>query len=144
MDTLKVQIVNKSQNDAPNYAKPGDAGMDLRSNEEVIIPSLGRALVKTGLFMAIPAGHEGQVRPRSGAAIKQGLTVLNAPGTVDSGYRGEVGVILFNASAEEITIEVGDRVAQMVFAAHDTATVELVDELDETERGAGGFGSTGK
>ena len=119
--------------------------MDLRANleESVVLEPLGRALIPTGLYMSIPAGYEGQVRPRSGLAAKKGITVLNTPGTVDADYRGEVKVILVNLSGESFTVEPGERIAQMVFAAHATAEFEQVDSLDETQRGEGGFGSTG-
>ena len=143
---MKVKIVNKSQWPSPQYATPQSAGVDLRANitEEIILPSLGRTIVPTGLFLEIPAGYEAQVRPRSGLAAKKGITVLNAPGTVDSDYRGEVGVILVNLSNEPFTIVPGERVAQMVFARHEQVEWEEVDALEESERGAGGFGSTGR
>lgn len=128
----------------PKYAKPGDAGMDLCSVENVSLGAGQRLLVATGLALEIPPGFEGQVRPRSGNAIKMGLTVLNSPGTIDSGYRGEVKVILYNTSNQIAEIKCGDRIAQLVIAAVETADVELVEELSDTERGAGGFGSTGK
>ena len=142
---MKVRIVNKSPWDTPSYATPLSAGVDLRANleESVVLEPLGRALIPTGLYMSIPAGYEGQVRPRSGLAAKKGITVLNTPGTVDADYRGEVKVILVNLSGESFTVEPGERIAQMVFAAHATAEFEQVDSLDETQRGEGGFGSTG-
>lgn len=127
----------------PAYAHPGDAGMDLCSAESLVIPAGGRSLVRTGLKMALPAGYEAQVRPRSGLALKRGVTVLNSPGTVDEGYRGEVGVILANFGAEDFKIETGDRIAQMVIAPVTRAEVVETDELDATARGEGGFGSTG-
>ena len=127
----------------PGYAKPGDAGMDLRSVEELSVPPRGRALVRTGLVMALPPGYEAQVRPRSGLALKSGITVLNTPGTIDAGYRGEVGVILFNTTDEPFAVRKGDRIAQLVIAAVVEAQVVEAAELGETERGAGGFGSTG-
>ena len=127
----------------PGYAKPGDAGMDRRSVDELAGPPRGRALVRTGLVMALPPGYEAQVRPRSGLALKSGITVLNTPGTIDSGYRGEVGVILFNTTDEPFAVRKGDRIAQLVVAAVVEAQVAEVAELGETERGAGGFGSTG-
>lgn len=127
----------------PGYAKPGDAGMDLRSVDELSVPPRGRALVRTGLVMALPPGYEAQVRPRSGLALKSGITVLNTPGTIDSGYRGEVGVILFNTTDEPFAVRKGDRIAQLVVATVVEAQVAEVAELGETERGAGGFGSTG-
>ena len=143
---MKVKIVNKSQWPSPQYATPQSAGVDLRANitEEIVLPSLGRTIVPTGLFLEIPAGYEAQVRPRSGLAAKKGITVLNAPGTVDSDYRGEVGVILVNLSNEPVTIGPGERVAQMVFARHEQVEWEEVGTLEESERGAGGFGSTGR
>jgi dUTP pyrophosphatase len=127
----------------PSYAHPGDAGMDLCSAESLTIPRGTRALVHTGLAMALPPGYEAQVRPRSGLALKRGVTVLNTPGTIDEGYRGEIGVILANFGEDDFVIEKGDRIAQMVIApVTRAATVEVAD-LDATERGAGGFGSTG-
>lgn len=145
---MKLKIVNKSTNEMPAYATAGAAGFDLRANLEskVILNPGEKTLIPTGLFMEIPAGFEGQLRPRSGLAAKKGLTVLNTPGTVDSDYRGEVKVILINLSGEVQEVEHGERVAQMVFARHETAEIEKVESLDElvsTDRGAGGFGSTG-
>ena len=142
---MTVKIVNKSHWDLPSYATPLSAGVDLRANleEAIVLKPLERAMVPTGLYMAIPAGYEGQVRPRSGLAAKKGITVLNTPGTVDADYRGEVRVILVNLSSEPFTVEPGERIAQMVFAAHAKAELVQVESLDETERGAGGFGSTG-
>ena len=142
---MTVKIVNKSPWDLPSYATPLSAGVDLRANleEAIVLKPLERAMVPTGLYMAIPAGYEGQVRPRSGLAAKKGITVLNTPGTVDADYRGEVRVILVNLSSEPFTVEPGERIAQMVFAAHAKAELVQVESLDETERGAGGFGSTG-
>ena len=142
-ELLKVEIINKSQNETPKYSTEGAAGMDLRANEEKTLAPFERAVVGTGLYMAIPVGVEGQVRPRSGLAIKKGLTVLNAPGTIDSDYRGEVGVILINLSNETVVVEVGERVAQIVFAKHEKAELIGVEELSSTDRGAGGYGSTG-
>ena len=127
----------------PAYARPGDAGMDLRSVEETVVPRGGRALVKTGLAMQLPSGYEAQVRPRSGLALKHGITVLNTPGTIDSGYRGEVGVILANFGDSDFSVAKGDRIAQLVIAPVTQAEVEETDVIDETDRGAGGFGSTG-
>ena len=127
----------------PAYARPGDAGMDLRSVEETVVPRGGRALVKTGLAMQLPSGYEAQVRPRSGLALKHGITVLNTPGTIDSGYRGEVGVILANFGDSDFPVAKGDRIAQLVIAPVTQAEVEETDVIDETDRGAGGFGSTG-
>lgn len=145
---MKLKIVNKSTNEMPAYATPGAAGFDLRANleSEITIGPGERKLVPTGLFMEIPVGFEGQVRPRSGLAFKQGLTVLNTPGTIDSDYRGEVKVILVNHSSEIQTVIHGDRIAQMVFAKHEIAVIESVESLEtleSTERGTGGFGSTG-
>lgn len=142
---MKVKIVNKSQWQLPQYATPQSAGVDLRAalDKEIVLPPLGRTIVPTGLFLEIPAGYEAQVRPRSGLAAKKGITVLNAPGTIDADYRGEVGVILVNLSQEPFTIVPGERVAQMVFARCEQVEWLEVDTLDESERGAGGFGSTG-
>jgi dUTP pyrophosphatase len=142
---MTVKVVNRSGRELPAYATPLSAGVDLRAalEEPVVLPPLGRALIPTGLFLAIPAGYEGQVRPRSGLAAKHGVTVLNTPGTVDADYRGEVKVILVNLSDTPFTIEPGERIAQMVFARCEQAQLEEVESLDETQRGAGGFGSTG-
>jgi dUTP pyrophosphatase len=143
---MKLKIVNKSTNETPAYATAGAAGFDLRSNEEVTLMPGEIKLVPTGLFMEIPLGYEGQVRPRSGLSLKRGVTVLNTPGTVDADYRGEVGVILINHSDKPQRLEKGERVAQMVIAKHETAEIEVVEsveELESTDRGAGGFGSTG-
>ena len=141
-----VKVVNVSGRDLPAYATPLAAGVDLRANldEALVLKPLERALVPTGLFMQIPEGYEGQVRPRSGLAAKYGITVLNTPGTIDADYRGEIKVILVNLSNEAFTIEPGERIAQMVFARCEQAVWEEVGNLDETERGAGGFGSTGR
>ena len=143
---MKVQIINKSKHALPEYATEQSAGVDLRANLDapIVLKPLQRCLVPTGLFMALPKGYEAQVRPRSGLAIKKGISVLNSPGTIDAGYRGEVCVILVNLSAEEFVIEDGERIAQMVIARHEQAEWEEVDILDETERGAGGFGHTGE
>ena len=127
----------------PAYARPGDAGMDLRSVEDVVVPRFGRALVKTGLVMMLPPGYEAQVRPRSGLALKHGVTVLNTPGTIDSGYRGEVGVILANFGDSDFHVAKGDRVAQLVVVPVTQAEIVETNVIDETDRGAGGFGSTG-
>ena len=127
----------------PAYAHPGDAGMDLCSVESLVIPAGGRSLVRTGIKMALPPGFEAQVRPRSGLALKRGVTVLNTPGTIDEGYRGEVGVILANFGDEDFSVEIGDRIAQMVIAPVTRAEIAETDELDATARGEGGFGSTG-
>ena len=142
---MKVNIVNKSKHKLPHYATSQSAGMDLRASleESILLKPLQRALVKTGLFMELPIGYEAQVRPRSGLAFKKGITVLNSPGTIDADYRGEIGVILVNLSDEEFVIEDGERVAQMIIAKHEQVDWEEVVELVETERGVGGFGSTG-
>lgn len=142
---MKIQIINISRHPLPQYATPQSAGVDLRANlnEPIVLKPLQRCLVPTGLFLALPQGYEAQVRPRSGLAIKKGITVLNSPGTIDADYRGEVNVILVNLSAEEFVIEDGERIAQMVIARHEQAEWEEVKVLDETERGAGGFGHTG-
>lgn len=142
---MKVRIINHSKNPLPAYETGLSAGMDVRANldEPVILKPLERALIKTGLFLEIPEGCECQVRPRSGLAFKKGITVLNSPGTIDADYRGEVGVILVNLSAEPFTVEQGERIAQLVFAKVKQAKWIEVKELSETERGAGGFGSTG-
>ncbi len=143
---MKIKIINKSHNPLPQYATPLSAGVDLRANLEspVILEPMQRRLVPTGLYMALPPGFEAQVRPRSGLALKHGITILNSPGTIDADYRGEVCVILANLSEEPFVINDGERIAQMVIARHEQAEWELVDTLDETERGAGGFGHTGK
>ena len=142
---MKIKVVNKSKHPLPHYATTQSAGMDLRANldEPITLKSLDRTLVKTGIFMELPAGYEAQVRPRSGLAFKKGITVLNTPGTIDADYRGEVGVILVNLSNEDFVVEDGERVAQMVIAKHEQTSWEEVEELIETGRGAGGFGSTG-
>jgi len=142
---MKIRIVNKSEHPLPNYETIFSAGMDLRANvpEPSTLQPLERAIVKTGLFIELPAGFEAQVRPRSGLAAKKGITVLNAPGTIDADYRGEIGVILVNLSKEPFTIENGERIAQLVIAKHERAAWEEVEELEETLRGSGGFGSTG-
>ena len=142
---MKVEIINRSMHPLPAYATDLSAGMDLRANidEPIVLQPLQRALVPTGLFMALPAGYEAQVRPRSGLAIKKGVTVLNSPGTIDADYRGEVCVILVNLSSEPFTIADGERIAQMVIAPYYTAEFDLQDELSDTVRGQGGFGSTG-
>lgn len=142
---MEIKIINRSKHQLPAYATPMSAGMDLRANlnEPVVLEPLQRALIPTGLFMAIPAGYEAQVRPRSGLAIKKGITVLNSPGTIDADYRGEVCVILVNLSSEPFTVTDGERIAQMVIARHEQAEWLEVDTLDETQRGEGGFGHTG-
>ena len=145
MEKIKVKVINKSGNDLPEYKTPQSAGMDLRANidEAVTLEPLHRRLVKTGLFIALPEGYEAQIRPRSGLALKHGITVLNTPGTVDADYRGEIMVLLINLSNTSFMINPGDRIAQMVIARHEQAEFTLVDELDDTERGEGGMGHTG-
>lgn len=142
---MNIQIINKSKHDLPHYETNSSAGMDLKANLDtpIVLKTMERCIVKTGLFMALPQGYEAQVRPRSGLAIKSGITVLNAPGTIDADYRGEVGVILINLSNKDFTINDGDRIAQMVIAKYEQAKWILVNSLDETKRGKGGFGSTG-
>lgn len=143
---MKVKIINRSKNPLPEYSTALSAGMDLRANleEPINLKPLERILVPTGLFIELPMGYEAQVRPRSGLALKKGITVLNSPGTIDADYRGEIGVILINLSSEEFKIEHGERICQMVIAKHETIGWELVEILEETARGAGGFGHTGK
>ena len=142
---MTIKVINKSKHDLPKYQTELSAGMDLYANipEPITLKSLERTLVKTGLFISLPKGYEAQVRPRSGLAFKNGITVLNTPGTIDADYRGEIGVILVNLSSQDFTINDGDRIAQMVIAKHETATWEEVENLDETNRGEGGFGSSG-
>lgn len=142
---MQVKIINRSKHSLPAYETTASAGLDVRANldETIELKPLERALIKTGLFMEIPEGYECQVRPRSGLAFKKGVTVLNAPGTIDADYRGEVGVILINLSNEPFQVEDGERIAQLVFAKVEQAQWEETVELSETERGAGGFGSTG-
>ena len=142
---MTVQIINKSKHQTPSYETILSAGMDLRANisESLILKPLERVIVKTGLFIALPAGLEAQVRPRSGLAAKRGITVLNSPGTVDADYRGEIGVILVNLSNEDFSIKDGERIAQLIIAKHEQITWKEVSILDKTERGEGGFGSTG-
>lgn len=142
---MTVEIINKSRHSLPKYETIASAGVDLRANIDapIVLKPLERCLVKTGLFMAIPVGYEGQVRPRSGLALKSGITVLNSPGTIDADYRGEVGVILINLSNEPFTIQDGERIAQLVVNKCEQAEFCSVNELTETERGEGGFGSTG-
>ncbi len=146
MTRMQVKIVNKSYNELPAYSTEMSAGMDLRANltEPVVLKPLERKLIPTGLFIELPQGHEAQIRPRSGLALKKGVTVLNTPGTIDADYRGEIGVILINLSKEDFTVTNGERICQMVIAAHETVQWELVENLEETKRGAGGFGHTGK
>lgn len=142
---MKIKIINKSYHDLPHYETIASAGMDLRANilEQITLKPLERTIVKTGLFIELPIGIEAQVRPRSGLAAKKGITVLNAPGTVDADYRGEIGVILVNLSNDDFVIENGERIAQLVIAKHERAEWEQVESLSETSRGKGGFGSTG-
>ena len=142
---VKVRIINKGNQPLPAYATPQSAGMDLRANieEAFTLKPLQRRLVPTGLFMALPEGYEAQVRPRSGLALKHGITVLNTPGTIDADYRGETGVVLVDLSDTDFVVNPGERIAQMVIAKHKQADFEIVTELDETERGAGGYGHTG-
>ncbi len=143
---MKVQIINKSHHQLPQYATIQSAGVDLRANlsEPVVLAPMQRALIPTGLYISLPAGYEAQVRPRSGLAIKKGITVLNSPGTIDADYRGEICIILINLSQEDFVVNDGERVAQMVIARHEQAEWIEVETLDETDRGAGGFGHTGK
>jgi dUTP pyrophosphatase len=140
-----IQVINKSKHDLPQYETGQSAGMDIRANisTPLVLKPLGRELVKTGLYIALQPGYEAQVRPRSGLAYKKGITVLNAPGTIDADYRGEIGVILVNLSNEDFIVEDGERIAQLVIAEYQQTNWEQVEELSETRRGAGGFGSTG-
>lgn len=142
---LKIQVVNKGHQPLPQYATPQSAGMDLRANLDasVTLKPLERKLIPTGLHIALPAGYEAQVRPRSGLALKKGITVLNTPGTIDADYRGEIGVILINLSQEDFVVEDGERIAQMIIARHEQGELIAVEVLDETERGEGGFGHSG-
>lgn len=142
---IKVRIINKGHHQLPAYATAQSAGMDLRANidEKIVLKPMQRMLIPTGLYMALPAGYEAQVRPRSGLALKHGITVLNTPGTIDADYRGEVKVLLVNFSDTDFEINDGERIAQMVIAKHETADFVEVEELDQTERGAGGYGHTG-
>jgi dUTP pyrophosphatase len=142
---MTIKIINKSQNDLPNYETIASAGMDIRANltEPKTLQPLERAIVKTGLFIELPIGYEAQVRPRSGLAAKNGITVLNSPGTIDADYRGEIGVILINLSNETFVIKNGERIAQLIIAKHERAQWTEVQELSDTSRGEGGFGSTG-
>jgi len=142
---MNVKVINKSKHALPQYSTFASAGMDLRANidESISLKTLERTIVKTGIFIELPFGFEAQVRPRSGLAFKKGITVLNSPGTIDADYRGEVGVILVNLSAKEFIIEDGERIAQMVIAKHEQAQWIQVDTLENSERGTGGFGSTG-
>ena len=142
---MTVEIINKSKHALPHYETEASAGMDLRANidKAIVLKPLERTIIKTGLFIALPVGFEAQVRPRSGLAAKKGITVLNAPGTIDADYRGEIGVILVNLSNEDFVINDGERIAQLVIARYEQAQWKAVVVLDKTERGAGGFGSTG-
>ena len=142
---MKVKVVNKGHQPLPQYATPQSAGMDLRANldEPVTLNPLERRLIPTGLYIALPAGYEAQVRPRSGLALKKGITVLNSPGTIDADYRGEIGVLLINLSQEPFVVNDGERIAQMVIARHEQGDFLEVEVLDETERGEGGYGHTG-
>ena len=142
---MNVKIINKSRHELPAYETGASAGMDLRANisEPITLQPLARTIVKTGLFIELPVGYEAQVRPRSGLAAKKGITVLNSPGTIDADYRGEIGVILVNLSNEDFTIQDGERIAQMVISRHEHISWKEVETLEETTRGAGGFGSTG-
>ena len=142
---IEIKVVNRGRQPLPQYATKQSAGMDLRANidEPIVLHPMERRLIPTGLFIALPEGYEAQVRPRSGLALKHGLTVLNAPGTIDADYRGEVGVVLINLSQEDFVINAGERIAQMVIARHEQAQLHLVEELHETDRGAGGYGHTG-
>lgn len=143
--TMKVQIINKSKHSLPQYATSSSAGMDLRANLDnpIVLKPLQRCLVPTGLYIALPEGFEAQIRPRSGLALKKGITLLNTPGTIDADYRGEIGVIVINLSAEDFIIEDGERIAQMVIARYEQTEWQEVEVLEDTERGAGGFGHTG-
>ena len=142
---MQIKIINKSDYALPSYETKGSAGLDLRANIDnpIVLQPLDRALIPTGLFMELPVGYEAQIRPRSGLALKKGITVLNSPGTVDSDYRGEVGVVLINLSSVDFTINPGDRIAQMVIAKHEQAEWVEVDGLSSTERGEGGYGHSG-
>lgn len=142
---IKVKIVNNGTQQLPEYATPQSAGMDLRANidKPILLKSLDRVLIPTGLHIALPEGYEAQIRPRSGLAIKKGITCLNTPGTIDTDYRGDVGVILVNLSHEDFVVQPGERIAQMIIGKFEQAKWEVVENLDETERGEGGFGHTG-
>ena len=142
---VKIKIVNRGRQQLPAYATELSAGMDLRANidESITLNPMERRIIPTGLYIALPPGYEAQVRPRSGLAFKHGITVLNSPGTIDADYRGEIGVLLVNLSTEPFVITEGERIAQMVIARHEVAEFQVVEELDDTERGAGGYGHTG-
>ena len=143
---MNIQVINKSKHPLPAYATQWSAGMDIRANlsEPITLAPLQRCLIPTGLYISLPQGYEAQVRPRSGLAIKKGITVLNSPGTIDADYRGEICIVLVNLSNEEFIVEDGERVAQMVIAKHEQAVWQQVETLDDTERGTGGFGHTGR
>ncbi|MCR5714200.1 MAG: dUTP diphosphatase [Bacteroidales bacterium] len=143
---MKVKLVNKSHHNAPAYSTPLSAGMDIRANLDapVTLRPGERRLIPTGLYISLPAGFEAQIRPRSGLALKKGISIVNTPGTIDADYRGEIGIILINHSQEDFTVQDGERICQMVVARHETVEWDLCDTLDETERGEGGFGHTGK
>lgn len=142
---IKIKVVNKGRQQLPAYATSQSAGMDLRANIDtpITLRPMERRIIPTGLYIALPPGFEAQVRPRSGLALKHGITVLNSPGTIDADYRGEIGVLLVNLSTDDFIITEGERIAQMVIARHEHGEFELADELDDTERGAGGYGHTG-
>jgi len=144
-EDMKVRIINRSHHQLPEYATPSSAGMDLRANleEPIVLKPFERRLIPTGLFISLPVGFEAQVRPRSGLAIKKGITVLNSPGTIDADYRGEIGVIMINLSQDDFTVKDGERIAQMVITSHERVQWESVESLDDTQRGAGGFGHSG-
>ncbi len=143
---MKIRVLNKSKHVLPRYETPMSAGLDLRANldEPVLLKPLERKLIPTGLFLELPCGYEAQIRPRSGLALKKGITVLNSPGTIDADYRGEICVILVNLSSDDFWVQDGERICQMVIARHEQAELETVETLSETERGAGGFGHTGR
>ena len=142
---MEIKIVNNSKHSLPKYSTIASAGMDLRANIDhpIVLKTLEKTIIKTGLFIELPVGVEAQIRPRSGLAFKKGITVLNSPGTIDADYRGEIGVILVNLSSEDFVVEDGERIAQMVIAKHEIAAWKNVESLEETDRGSGGFGSTG-
>lgn len=142
---IKIQVVNRGRQQLPQYATPLSAGMDLRANldEPIVLQPMQRHLIPTGLHIALPAGFEAQIRPRSGLALKKGITVLNSPGTIDADYRGEVMVLLINLSNEDFVVNDGERIAQMIITRHEQGEFQLVEQLDETERGEGGYGHTG-
>lgn len=145
MNKVSIKVINKGKQELPKYATPQSAGMDLRANisEPIVLMPMERKLIPTGLCIALPQGYEAQIRPRSGLALKRGITVLNSPGTIDSDFRGEIGVVLINLSSVLFTIEPGERIAQMVIARHEQGEFIEVEELDETERGDGGYGHSG-